>query len=835
MAKRHLTQYDSSGNRQEIYLNDDEVIVEGGQTLKKKLSDMEDDIDHASQGGYAPPQGGIPKTDLAEPVQDSLDKADSALQDNDVAEVAKTGNYDDLQNKPTIPDTSGLATKTELQQGLAGKVDKENGKSLMTDAEHTKLANLPTGADLTTALDTKQDKLQAGNGIVIGTDGKTVSVDAEVVEPATADGTFSIRVGNNTYTINLNHSHPQYLTAQSLKAGSNVSLSVNQQTGEVTISSTGGSGTSYDDTEVRQLISNLSTALQTLNNSLAAVATSGSYNDLSNKPTIPDITNLATKAEIANIGKIVNVNGGDVMRIWIGTQAEYDALEDLDDDVVYLQALVYRPKVVLDLYDASVPQNTPTNVDIGSSFSVTVTPKAGFSFTRISGTMTGGTLTKTENQDGSVTFSTSGVTGKITISASATTAKIANAGGKLSVMAAKTFADDPSHNTDSGGQGNIGVFVPQGSDKWDMRAGLLFDGFLQAYDAYNGGSEDVSTLLNWPRGYYRRHINANGEIISSYSPYAASKGNSDHVSPGYNLFRLLDLDASYATNYNALAGILHGQLVNYQGKLTAGTTAHPYIQRNTYQHQTILEVTHSIEPFRAMYAKEKLTGQEQAAEYEDIIAQMNELGELTYDSTTKLYRHGYTETGSGVHWADNQSNDEVGKSYFTFGRALGMYILAIERVLEIIPSTVSGWQDLKMRLVNLLENLDGKKDATSKVWAVLPTEMTSTNNYLDASSSSLYAYGLLHAIRKGWLDESYKPLAKETYEAVVAQFATISGTSLTIEGCVKSGNSGGSATDRAGVLSNYYSVANPAQSGEPYGTGAFILASVEYEEMFCNE
>ena len=88
----------------------------------------------------------------------------------------------------------------------------------------------------------KQDSLVAGNGIAIAQDGKTVSVDAEVVEPETADGTFAVRIGNNTYTINLNHSHPQYLQAQSLKAGSNVSISVNQQTGEVTISATGGGG-----------------------------------------------------------------------------------------------------------------------------------------------------------------------------------------------------------------------------------------------------------------------------------------------------------------------------------------------------------------------------------------------------------------------------------------------------------------------------------------------------------------------------------------------------------------------------------------------------------------
>ena len=760
-----------------------------GETLDEVLGEVARSIEEAGQGGYAPPAGGIPKTDLAKSVQDSLDKADSALQDEDLADYA---------------------TKTELA--------------------------------------TKQDALVAGNGIVIAQDGKTVSVDAEVVEPATADGSFTIRIGNNTYTINLNHSHPQYLQAQSLKAGSNVSISVNQQTGEVTISSTGGSGGggisgitmngnavpvgSNGVVDLGTVITSL--AGYVLSSALAAVATSGSYNDLSNKP---DLSGLV------NIGKIINANDNTTKRLWIGTQTEFDEMEEYDADVLYLIAAAATVPVYsidLDLFDASVPQNTPTSVERGSQFSVTVTPDTNMTLAKSSGAMNGGgTLTKTVNQDGSVTYSTNSVTGKITISASATTAKIATAGGKLSIMTAKTFMRVGTNNHPNQTYNANSYYAPQGSNKWDFRPGLVFDGFLRAYDYYNGSSEDVNDLMTWVRNYYRAHVDSNGAIVDTGTAYVASNGNAFHVSPGYHLFHMLELDPNNSSNnYDALATILHDQLVNYQGKLTAGTTAHPYIRSNTLQHQTTLEVAHHIEPFRALYAKEKLSGSAQTTEYEDIIAQMNELGELTYDSTTKLYRHGYTETGSGVHWADNQSDNEVGKSYFAFGRALGMYIIAAERVLEIIPSTVTGWQDLKTRLVNLLENLDDKKDATSKVWAVLPTETTSTDNYLEASSSSLYAYGLLYAIRKGWLDESYKPLAKETYEAVVAQFATISGTSLTIEGCIKAayaGNAGGSATDRAGVLSNYYSDTNPSESGEAFGTAAFILASVEYERMFLNE
>ena len=96
-------------------LASDVKFLPDGKDLPTKLAELEDEI---GEGGYAPPEGGIPKTDLAQSVQDSLDKADSALQDDDVAEVAKTGSYNDLENKPAIPDTSGFATKTELRQGL---------------------------------------------------------------------------------------------------------------------------------------------------------------------------------------------------------------------------------------------------------------------------------------------------------------------------------------------------------------------------------------------------------------------------------------------------------------------------------------------------------------------------------------------------------------------------------------------------------------------------------------------------------------------------------------------------------------------------------------------
>ena len=102
--------------------------------LKDKLSEMEQSIeDAASAGGYNPPATGIPKSDLEQSVQDTLDSvankvekeqgkglssndytdADKAKVDN-LKSVATSGSYNDLTDKPTIPDVSDLATKAEV-------------------------------------------------------------------------------------------------------------------------------------------------------------------------------------------------------------------------------------------------------------------------------------------------------------------------------------------------------------------------------------------------------------------------------------------------------------------------------------------------------------------------------------------------------------------------------------------------------------------------------------------------------------------------------------------------------------------------------------------------
>lgn len=157
--------YDENGSEVDYDILANDVKFQDGKDLPTVLDEMEQEIQDA--GGYEPPAGGIPKTDLAQGVQDSLDAADSAYQKpasgipatdmtqavqdalveaasavqpgdsipaSDVtglATVATSGDYDDLQNKPTIPTVpSDIVQSVSVNGGSPESPDQDGNVDL---------------------------------------------------------------------------------------------------------------------------------------------------------------------------------------------------------------------------------------------------------------------------------------------------------------------------------------------------------------------------------------------------------------------------------------------------------------------------------------------------------------------------------------------------------------------------------------------------------------------------------------------------------------------------------------------------------------------------------
>ena len=115
-------------------------------------------------GFYTKPNDGIPAADLAETYltqhQDISGKANSA----DLATVATSGSYNDLSNKPTIPDVSGFYTKpaggipaadlaeTYLtqHQDISGKANSADLAAVATSGSYNDLSNKPAAIEAMT-------------------------------------------------------------------------------------------------------------------------------------------------------------------------------------------------------------------------------------------------------------------------------------------------------------------------------------------------------------------------------------------------------------------------------------------------------------------------------------------------------------------------------------------------------------------------------------------------------------------------------------------------------------------------------------------------------------
>jgi hypothetical protein len=254
-------------------------------------------------------------------IQNNVISASGGTQVQSDWNQSDTTAVDFIKNKPTIPDTSNFLT-----------INQWNKKELAIANALTELNE--EKADVS-ELDGKQDVLTAGqnitiqNNVISATGGTQVQADWE--ESDTTDPSYIQNKPDLTV----------YVESSDLATVATTG-DYDDLTNKPTIpsltdyytktESDGKYATKADFDEKEEVIATslngLNTAISGKANTadLATVATSGSYNDLSNKPTIPDVSTKVT-------------NGGNVATIMKITQNDYDALVQggtVDNNTLYI-------------------------------------------------------------------------------------------------------------------------------------------------------------------------------------------------------------------------------------------------------------------------------------------------------------------------------------------------------------------------------------------------------------------------------------------------------------------------------------------------------------------
>ena len=378
--------------------------------------------------------------------------------------------------------------------------------------------------------------------------------------------------------------------------------------------------------------------------------------------------------------------------------------------------------------------------------------------------------------------------------------------------------------------------------KWSYVMGIELEGMLDTYLRYGG--EDI---LKYCKEYTDTMIYADGNIRG----FNILDYNLDNIRTGHFVTRMYQ---KYPEQKNLLAMQLMMKQLKEQPRTIADKV---FWHKAIYAYQVWLDGIFMGLPFRTLTApitckpakntkaaKAKADKEIQAI-YDDAVNQLKITYQRTLDPKTELNRHAYDETRK-TFWADK----ETGLSQHCWGRAQGWYTMALVEVLDALPEDYARRGELIDLLKKDFDAIMKWQDKKSGVWYQVMDSPKREGNYLESTCSSMFAYALLKAYRKGYVSEKYKDAGIKAYKGIIKNFIkvhpdkTISltnccsvaglGPAVTpeVEAAMKKINPKGSVNENTKRDGSYaYYLSEPIRDNDAKGIGPFLWASLEMEML----
>ena len=363
--------------------------------------------------------------------------------------------------------------------------------------------------------------------------------------------------------------------------------------------------------------------------------------------------------------------------------------------------------------------------------------------------------------------------------------------------------------------------------KWSYVMGIELEAMLDTYNRY--GNEDIKRYCQL---YTDTMINENGVIRG----YRLEDYNLDQIRTGHFVARMYQ-QYPEKKNLKALQTLM--KQLEKQPRTNEGVYWHKAI----YSYQVWLDGIFMGLPYYALTANMLLKDKKAQKIYDDAVNQIKKTYERTLDPKTGLNRHAWDETKE-MFWADK----ETGLSQHCWGRAQGWYTMALIELLDALPANYSRRGEVIALLKKDLDAVIKWQDKQSGVWYQVMDSPKREGNYLEATCSSMFAYALLKAYRKGYVGAKYRDAGIKAYRGIINNFIRVNADktiSLT-NCCAVAGLGPGmsdkvkAATDKYGMKLkenkrrdgsyNYY-LSEPIRDNDAKGVGPFIWASLEMESL----
>ena len=366
--------------------------------------------------------------------------------------------------------------------------------------------------------------------------------------------------------------------------------------------------------------------------------------------------------------------------------------------------------------------------------------------------------------------------------------------------------------------------------KWSYVMGIELEAMYDTYKEYGG-----QRILDYCREYTDTMINAKGEIRG----YDLLDYNLDNIRTGHFVARMYK-DHPELNNLHAMLTMM--KQLQQQPRTVKDKV---YWHKAIYAYQVWLDGIFMGLPYHVLTANMLMKPKQAKKIYDDAVNQISITYERTFDPKTGLNRHAYDENRN-MFWAD----PETGLSQHCWGRAQGWFTMALIELLDAIPESYNRRGELITLLQKDLDAIIKWQDKKTGLWYQVMDQPGREGNYLESTCSSMFAYVLLKAYRKGYLGEKYHDAGVKAYKGILSNFIRVNadktisltqccsvaglgpGISPEVEAALKKINPNAKAKENKRRDGSYeYYLSEPIRDNDAKGVGPFIWASLEMEKM----
>lgn len=338
--------------------------------------------------------------------------------------------------------------------------------------------------------------------------------------------------------------------------------------------------------------------------------------------------------------------------------------------------------------------------------------------------------------------------------------------------------------------------------RWDYEQAILLKALEQVWIRTGDGKYYQFILKNMDS-----YVNEKGEIKT----YKGEQFNIDNITGGRILLMLYRETGK--EKFKLAADLLRNQLKNQPRTQEGG-----FWHKKIYPNQMWLDGLYMGEPFYAEYSK----AFDEPQNFNDIADQFIWMEKHARDTKTGLLYHGWDESKE-QKWA----NEATGTSPNFWGRALGWYVMALVDVLDTFPKDHPKRPELLDIFQRLMPAIVKYQDSKEGCWYQIMDKIDGKGNYMEASGTAMFVYGLAKGVRMRYLDKSYLQNAQKGYQGMLKNFISVDskGTPHYEKSVLVSGLGGNPYRDG----SYEYYLKEPIRRDDLKGVAPFIMASVEIE------